>query len=133
MGDETRVTGDIGGQPKQTYWTPDGRPIRAMPDMHEWAKKDNKGVVIENGVRDANLDKGWLLSKPTELKLYCPHCDLWHNEKSEIIKCERSRSKLIAKHTKQAKKDLSGNGRLNKLENDMDEIKNLLTKLLEAK
>ena len=36
-------TGDVGGQPRITYYTPDGRVIRAMPDMHEYALKDAKG------------------------------------------------------------------------------------------
>ena len=125
--DATRVTGHIGGQPKKAYYTPDGRTIRAMPDMHDYSFKG------ENGVRDANLDKGWLLQMPTELKLYCANCTRWHDTEEEISKCGITRSKFIAKHTKKAGKELqtTDNIRLAKLEGDMGEIKGLLTKLLE--
>lgn len=123
--DEPRITGSIGGQPKSTYWTPDGRVIRAMPDIHEYLYKG------ENGLRDANLDKGWLLQKPSELKLYCPHCDYWHDTEGEIKGCKLKHTALIAKHTKKAKKELGGLDRIDKLEKDMGEIKDLLKKLLE--
>ena len=130
--DAPRITGDIGGQPKQTYWTPDGRQIKAMPDIHHYALKDKDDKVIANGVRDANLDKGWLLQKPSELKLYCPHCDRWHDTEGEIRQCESKNTQFVAKCEEKAKKEL-GIDRIGKLETDMSELKNLMKQLLERR
>ena len=126
VSDEPRITGDIGGQPKQRYWTPDGREIWSMPDIHENAL----------GFRDANLDRGWLTTKPTELKLYCPHCDRWHDTIKEVNQCGAKRKVLYAKHARLARKELKvtePDERINKLESDMAEIKGLLKRLLEVK
>jgi len=129
--DAPRKTGDIGGAPKQNYYTPDGRIIRAMPDMHGYGnQRDKEGNIIESGVRDANLDKGWLAQMPSELKPYCPHCDRWHDTEDEIAKCEQVRKKWVTNLTKKAQKELGGD-RIDKLETEISEIKNLLTKLLE--
>ena len=124
ISDQPRITGDVGGQPKQTYFTPDGRQIRSMPDMHEYTYKG------EGGIRDANLDKGWLLQKPTELKLYCPNCDEWHDTKKEVEDCGIKRDSLIAKHTKEAKKEL-GDDKYEKMSAEIDELKKLVKQLLE--
>jgi hypothetical protein len=126
-------TGDFGGQPKITYWTPDGRQIRAMPDMHEYARKDAKGKVIESGLRDANLDKGWLTSKPQILQKYCPGCDKWHQTDVEVKECIRKKNALVSKHSKIAKKELkqSDDSRLDKLESDMGELKDMFKQLME--
>ena len=121
--------GDIGGQPKHTYWTPDGREIRALPDMHEYSLRDAGGKTIRSGVRDANLDKGWLLQKPTELKPYCPHCDAWHDNQEGIDVCGRKKSTFMAKCIKETKEEPD---RLTKLESDMSELKGLLKQLMEV-
>ncbi len=120
---------DIGGTPKIAYFTPDGRVIMALPAMRTYSD-DNGG-----GTRDANLDKGWLTSMPTELKPYCPHCDLWHGTEGEVNECGRKKNVLAVKWQRKAKKELSqeDGGRLDKLEGDMGEIKDLLKKLLEGK
>ena len=136
--DTPRVTGDIGGQPKQRYWTPDGRLILAMPDMREYARTNRQGEVLESGIRDANYDKGWLAQKPTELKLYCLSCDLWHDTEAELIKCQRQKKVFDGKWLKRAKKEKKQNGeanddRISKLENDMGEIKELLQRLIKGR
>jgi len=131
-------TGDIGGQPKQRYWTPDGRMILAMPDMRGYSRTDRTGQVLENGIRDANYDKGWLGAQPTELKLYCPHCDFWHDTQVEITQCQRRKKSFDDKWTKRARKEHRQNGeanedRISTIENDIDEIKQLLQKLIGGK
>lgn len=131
MVDEPRITGDIGGQPKITYWTPDGRVIRSMPDMHEYSRTNGGGKVVESGIRDANLDRGWLLQKPNELKLYCLHCDQWHDTQKEITECGRKKKTFVAKSVREAKKN--GDDRISSLENDMTEIKSLLKQLIGSK
>ncbi len=128
--ESTRITGSIGGQPTQAYWTPDGRVIKAMPDIHHYALKDKDEKVISSGTRDANLDRGWLTQKPSELKLYCPHCDNWHDTEDEIKQCESKNTLFVAKCEKKAKKELGGD-RVGKLETEMGEIKSLLKQLLE--
>ena len=140
--DSPRVTSVFGGQPKQRYWTPDGRLIMAMPDMREYTHTDRAGKVIDSGIRDANYDKGWLPQKPTELKLYCRYCDLWHDTQQEITKCQRRKKAFDAKWSKRAKQENRQNGetnddRISHLENDVGEIKsdlgdikNLLQKLI---
>ena len=120
---------NIGGTPKIPYFTPDGRKVMALPAMRTFA--DANG----GGTRDANLDRGWLSSMPAELKPYCPHCDLWHDTEKQVTECGRKKNVLAVKWQKKAKKELAeeDSGRLNKLEDDMGEIKDLLKKLLEGK
>ncbi len=128
-------SGDVGGQPKQTYWTPDGRQIRAMPDMHEYAKKNGKGEIIESGLRDANLDSGWLTSKPQVLQLYCNGCDMWHKTPQEVKEC---RAKKLASSRKwqhiakkELKKESGDDGRIDRLESAVSELTVMMKKLLE--
>lgn len=126
-------TGDIGGQPKHVYWTPDGRKIMAMLDLHEYIKRGKTDNVIEQGVRDANLDKGWLTTKPDNLKPYCPHCDKWHDTEVDVIKCGEKKIIFITEWERKAQKELakSGDNRIDKLEGELSEIKDMLRKLLE--
>lgn len=119
---------DIGGQPKCHYWTPDGRELWVAPSIREYVRRDTTGKVIQTGVRDANLDKGWLLEKPATLKLYCPHCDLWHDTPKGVEDCLAKRSKIISQSIINTEKQ--PDSRLDKLESEMAEIKNMLSKLL---
>ncbi len=126
-------TGEIGGAPKLSYWTPDGRVIKALPSMHAYAKKID-GKMVNQGVRDANLDNGWLTSKPTELQLRCYYCDKWHPTEEEVEACGDKKKASEAKFTKQAKEELKSEDtdRIGKLETDMSEIKNLLKQLVKG-
>ena len=119
----------MGGQPKQAYYTPDGRKIMAMPDMHTYEKRDKSGRVIEAGVRDVNYDRGWLPTMPNVKKLYCPHCDRWHDEESQVVQCGEKKGAIV----KAAMRDVPTPepDRIEKLESDMAEIKDMFKKLLE--
>jgi hypothetical protein len=125
-------TGDIGGQPKTKYWTPDGREMLAQPSLHEYVRrKDGK---TETGVRDSNLDKGWLVSKPLTLIPYCPHCDKWHETKELVFECGKKKQAYDNKYKKIAEAELkkeNSTERIDKLESDMSDIKGMLKKLLE--
>jgi hypothetical protein len=130
-------TGDIGGQPKQTYYTPDGREVRAMPDMHEYVithKREDKRftggfeLTQTTGLRDANLDK-WLASPPANPLPHCPHCDTWHKTIAEVDACGERIKTLTKKALKEAPVDKED--RLTKLESDMADIKDMFKKLLE--
>lgn len=133
-------SGDIGGQPKTHYWTPDGRSLWVAPSWHEFAKRDSTGKILESGVRDANLDKGWLMQKPTILKLYCGGCDCWHDTEKEVNECEAKRNDRFKvwgdehvayrRNGKNIGVDEETN-RLTQVEKDVGEIKDMLTKLLE--
>src|SRR3990172_4496595 len=81
-----------GGPQKQTYYTPSGDRVLAIPSIHEWVQKDPTGKVIAQGLRDANLDKGWTLTPPTKLKVHCKGCDKWHDTKREVQSCIRVRA-----------------------------------------
>ena len=120
---------NIGGSTKKFYYTPDGRKVTALPNMRTYS--DGNG----GGTRDANLDKGWLLTMPAELKPYCPHCDLWHDTLEGVNQCGENKKNLDARWQKKAKKQLvkEDSGRLDKLEGDMGDIKGMLQKLLEVK
>ncbi len=116
----------IGGQPKKRYWTPDGREITAQPNTHG---------TSDGGIRDANLDKGWLASKPTELKLYCPHCDMWHDTKDEVAKCGAKKKAIENKYKREAKKTIGKevadkDKEIENLRAEMAEIKDLLNKMV---
>ena len=118
-GTGSRLTGSTGGLPRQRYWTPDGREIRAIPSIRIYI--DRSVDPPAEGIRDANLDKGWLLQKPTRLKRYCPHCDYWHNTQKQIDACGQKKKAFQDKYTRKAKRDLAkSNGsdeeRLDKLE-----------------
>lgn len=129
-------SGDIGGQPKTRYWTPDGREIWAAPSWREFARKNAKGQLLESGIRDANLDKGWLTQKPSILKLFCPSCDLWHDTQKEIAECQKKRQasasqwQTWAEKKKKETAPTPEDGRLSALEQQVLELKELLLRVL---
>lgn len=122
------LSGDIGGLPRTTYYTPDGQVIKATPRMVEYVKKRN-GEVVEQGTRDTNLDT-WSLSKPTKLLPHCPHCTRWHETKAKVIACGKSmnafQTKAIGKARKEEPKDSS-------LEAKVEALTNLVEKLLKER
>jgi len=59
--------------------------------MREYAVRDKEGKVIRSGIRDANLDKGWLLSPPQALKVFCRWCDRWHDQAEDIAACRQEK------------------------------------------
>ncbi len=127
------VSGSIGGLPRQTYYTPDGRAVKAIPCLRDYVKKEN-GKVVESGQRDANYDKGWLPVMPTELKPHCPHCDEWHDNQEEIDACadtiqERKEwgDRLARKFRKEEHEDIDT------LKNELTELKEMVKKLTEVK
>lgn len=124
------LNGYIGGLSRTTYYTPDGRVIKAVPDMRSYVRRDKNGNVIESGTRDANLDKGWFLQMPKEKKLFCPHCDMWHDNQVEVQTCEIQQRKMIEKYANQAKKEETD--RTTDLEAQVAELKATVAKLLEA-
>jgi len=83
-----------GGQPRKTYYLPDGRIEKAIPAWREWERKNPDGTR-ETGTRDANYDRGWLDAPPAEPKLTCKWCGQWHDTEEEIAECERKQQKLI--------------------------------------
>ena len=127
------LSGNIGGLPRQTYYTPDGRPISAIPSWREYVKKKD-GKVIEAGQRDANYDKGWLPVMPTDLKPHCPHCGEWHDTQEGINACAVKRKKqsewgdrLARKAKKQETDDISS------LKGEVAELKEMVKKLTGVK
>lgn len=130
----TTISEEFGGAKKTRYWTPDGREILALPSMRTWIKKkDSK--VINSGIRDANLDAGWLLQPPTKLKPYCSHCDNWHNTQKEIDACGAKKKTFDDKWAAKAKRMRRNEGgeieeRVEKLESGITDIKQMLAQLL---
>ncbi len=142
------ITGDIGGIGRHTYYTPDGRRIRAIPAIRDYVLKDKAGKVIESGTRDANYDKGWLPVMPTEVKPHCDGCDNWHNTQEEVDTCISERSKKAKAWEKWAEKQKKGEAmeqaketedlriKMLEMEGDMHTImeqNEKLMKMLEAK
>ena len=124
------LSGDIGGLPRTTYYTPDGRAIKAFPDTREFVKRQG-GKVVGTGTRDANLDKGWLLSPPLELKQFCPTCDRWHDTKAEISACKRNQTRLVAQMTLKVKREETD--KTLDLEQQVARLTALVEKLMEGK
>lgn len=120
-----------GGQPRKTYYTPDGRIIKAIPSTREYQSKNDDGS-IDIGERDANYDKGWLDTMPAELKLYCKHCDKWHDTEQEIEDCYLKHKKLETWGMQMARKmhpkDFEAADKIANLEDQIAK----LTKLVEA-
>lgn len=130
------ISGDVGGLPRKTYYTPDGRIIRAIPSMREYRRKN--GGDWEEGTRDANYDKGWLSEMPEKLKPYCSGCDNWHNTEEEIKGCIRvkeAKAKKWEAFARKFKKEDSAakEEEIVSLKNDVSELKDMVAKLLESK
>lgn len=123
------IVGDsIGGQPKTRYWTPDGRELLRAPCMRGTTKGE---------VRDANLDFGWLTEKPTELKLYCAHCDKWHDTSKEIVACgekkKATEAKFLRLAQKMSKNEVSEKSKeIDSLRSEIEELKNMVSKLIKG-
>ncbi len=130
------ISGDIGGIAKQTYFTPDGRRIRAIPCMRDYiTRKDGK--VIESGTRDANYDKGWLPVMPTALKSYCSGCDKWHDTKEEVSQCIAVKREKADKWEKWAEDKKKGEAKeqaqdVEDLRSDVLELKGLVHELVQG-
>lgn len=129
-----------GGPRKKRYYTPDGRVMFAVPSEREYQRKDENGKIIEQGIRDANYDKGWLDVMPSEKKLYCQWCDKWHDTEDEIEDCKTKHKKLETwgmnmarkmhpKDFEKADKMAALEERINKQDDKLDAI----LKALEAK
>jgi len=125
------LSGNIGGLPRKVYYTPDGKVIRGIPQIREYAKKDKDGKIIETGTRDANLDHGWLLSPPTVLKISCIACSSWHDTKTEVRTCKAKQEQFIRQATVKAKSETVD--RTSELEKQVAELKAQLDKLMEVK
>lgn len=128
---EYGLNGDIGGLPRTTYYTPDGRVIRAIPSIREYVVKDKDGKVSGKGIRDANLDRGWLLSPPSVRKLPCRWCDRWHDTPEEVDACHHQQSTLVDGEAVKAKqKEVN---EVVALKNEVAELRAMLSKFMEAK
>jgi hypothetical protein len=127
------ISGSIGGLPRTTYYTPDGRIMQAIPNIRDYVVKDKDGKVIRQGTRDGNLDKGWLLYKPQVLKPYCKGCDRWHDTMEEVQTCIAERKAYLDKMERWARKEIKKEPDTQSLEKEVAELKALVKQLMEAK
>ena len=133
------VSGVWGGPQKQRYYTPTGEEVLAIPSWREFVRKGPDGKILEQGTRDANLDKGWSLSLPTELKVTCPGCSKWHDTEEEVDACVDKKAAAAAQWERKAleqqpqSQDTEMEERLGKLEEGLSDIKTLLQQALGAK
>ena len=128
-----------GGPQKRRYYTPAGEEVYSLPSWREFVRKDSDGRILEQGTRDANLDKGWSLSLPTELKVACSGCGKWHDTDGEVDACIDTRTAQMAQWQKEdaaaraEQNNADVEGRLDKLEEGLSDIKSLLQRALGAK
>ena len=133
------VSGVWGGPQKQRYYTPTGEEVLAIPSWREFVRKGPDGKILEQGTRDANLDKGWSLSLPTELKVACPGCSKWHDTAKEVDACVDKKAEVAAQWERKAleqqpqSQDADMEDRLGKLEEGLSDIKALLQQALGVK
>ena len=133
------VSGVWGGPQKQRYYTPTGEEVYSIPSWREFVRKNSDGKILEQGTRDANLDKGWSLSLPTELKVACPGCSKWHDTAKEVDACVDKKAEVTAQWERKAleqqpqSQDADTEGRLDKLEEGLSDIKTLLQQALGVK
>ena len=133
------VSGVWGGPKKQRYYTPTGEEVYSIPSWREFVRKNSDGKILEQGTRDANLDKGWSLSLPTELKVACPGCSKWHDTQEEVDACVDKKAKVAARWERKALEqqpqgqDAEVEDRLGKLEEGLSDIKTLLQQALGVK
>ena len=128
-----------GGPQKQRYYTPTGEEVLAIPSWREFVRKDSDGKILEQGTRDANLDKGWSFTLPTELKVACPGCSKWHDTQEEVDACVDTKDAQMAQWQKEdddaraEQNNTDVEERLGKLEEGLSDIKTLLQQALGAK
>tara|TARA_R110000824_G_scaffold18031_5_gene72199 strand:+ start:1234 stop:1689 length:456 start_codon:yes stop_codon:yes gene_type:complete len=128
-----------GGPQKQRYYTPTGVEVLAIPSWREFVRKGPDGKILEQGTRDANLDKGWSFALPTELKVTCPGCSKWHDTEEEVDACVDKKAAAAAQWERKAleqqpqSQDAEMEERLGKLEEGLSDIKTLLQQALGAK
>lgn len=126
----------FGGVPKKRYWTPDGREIINVPAMRTF-NIVKEGRVISSGIRDANLDNGWLEQKPEVLKLYCPYCDKWHDTQEEVDGCGKRKGKFNKHWEKKAREELKqgmpSNSEIDEINDKIAHLTKLVELLLEKK
>ena len=133
------VSGVWGGPQKQRYYTPTGEEVYSIPSWREFTRKGPDGRILEQGTRDANLDKGWSLSLPTELKVACPGCSKWHDTQEEVDACVDKKAEAAAQWERKAleqqpqSQDADMEDRLGKLEEGLSDIKALLQQALGVK
>jgi len=133
------VSGVWGGPQKQRYYTPTGEEVYSIPSWREFVRKNSDGKILEQGTRDANLDKGWSLSLPTELKVACPGCSKWHDTQQGVDACVDKKAEVTAQWERKAleqqpqSQDADTEGRLDKLEEGLSDIKALLQQALGVK
>ena len=133
------VSGVWGGPQKQRYYTPTGEEVYSIPSWREFVRKNSDGKILEQGTRDANLDKGWSLSLPTELKVACPGCSKWHDTAKEVDACVDKKAEVAAQWERKALEqqpqgqDAEVEDRLGKLEEGLSDIKTLLQQALGVK
>jgi len=133
------VSGVWGGPQKQRYYTPTGEEVYSIPSWREFTRKGPDGKILEQGTRDANLDKGWSLSLPTELKVACPGCSKWHDTQQEVDACVDKKAEAAAQWERKAleqqpqAQDADMEYRLGKLEEGLSDIKALLQQALGVK
>ena len=125
------LSGDIGGLPKTTYYLPDGRIVRMTPNLREYNLRDKAGNIISTGKRDANLDKGWLLSRPAILKPHCVACGEWHDTQEQVERCALEQPKFVERMAGQTKKEAMDN--TSALEQKVAELTTLVEKLMEGR
>ena len=123
--------------PKQRYFTPSGEEVFAFTSNVGFDIRDTvTGKIIRQGKRDRNLDKGWTLTMPTELKIHCTGCRKYHDTQEEVVECLRLRAINAAKWEARASTDASApptdtEGRLDKLEEGLSDIKDDIKTLLQ--
>lgn len=99
-----------GGPRKQCYYTPSGEEVWAIPSIREWVRKNSEGKIIAQGERDANLDKGWTLTLPAELKVHCWGCDGYHDGEEEVAACAEKKRAAAAAWERKARQMVHPNG-----------------------
>jgi len=123
-----------GGQNEQKYYKPTGEVVFTSPSL-----RGNPGAHQ----RDANLDRGWSLTPPADPKVACAGCNKWHDTHELVDACidrhekQRTRWQKEDDAIRDEKKGLADQadfeGRLDKLEEGLSDIKTLLQDALGVK
>jgi hypothetical protein len=132
------ISGDIGGIQKNTYYTPDGRTIVAVPLIREFKVEDKNGKILRSGTRDANLDHGWLLTKPTVILPHCNGCGRWHETQKEVTECIKNQKSIMDKweriaHKELKKEKIEKDVKIENLSKELSDLKEMVRKLTEAR
>lgn len=123
-GSDYAFSGVTGGQPRRTYYRPDGVPeVKIVRNPVHTVYRDADGKTHKAEL-DQYVLKGYSLTPPENPKIHCEGCGKWHDTQKEVTQCKKQRRQWLQRQEKWAQKKLKKN-------DEVSELKDQVVKLTE--